>query len=187
MSDRNRPTAAQLARHEMVYGPAGGPPSRIPPFEFNQVADRIYAGRCPLTAVDSLRMLDVGVNNLVDVRENLEWAPPDRFGEEAIRFLEHNLVNRIAIPIPDTMAPPPHIIRILVEAIEDVMSRPHNTLYVCCRAGQERSATVLTAWHAWHYGVSYEEALAELQRGRPKLRPLPHQAEAVRNWLEFGG
>lgn len=102
-------------------------------------------------------------------------------------MLEHNLVNRIAIPIADTQAPPPHIIRVLVEAIDDVMSRPQNILYVCCRAGQERTATVLTAWYAHHHGVSYEEALAVLRKGRPKLMPLPHQADAVRDWLEFGG
>ncbi|MCA9316924.1 MAG: dual specificity protein phosphatase family protein [Planctomycetes bacterium] len=56
------------------------------------------------------------------------------------------------------------------------------TLYVHCRAGRERTGTVLAAWMARRGGISYDDAMKRL-RSLGDFRPLPGQEQAVRTWL----
>jgi protein tyrosine phosphatase (PTP) superfamily phosphohydrolase (DUF442 family) len=56
------------------------------------------------------------------------------------------------------------------------------TLYVHCRGGRERSATVCTAILSRRHGVSVEEALRLAQAANPVFRPLPGQLEGLLAW-----
>jgi protein-tyrosine phosphatase len=57
-----------------------------------------------------------------------------------------------------------------------------NTLYVHCRGGRERSATVATAVIAHAEQVSVDRALERAVERRPVFKPLPWQMTALRSW-----
>lgn len=155
----------------------------LPPFEYNLVADRLYAGRNPLTAADVDEILSQGVTHLLDLREHWEWTPP-RFGAEAVARLGD---RRRSIPVTDMGEPSPEALRAASQLLNETLADPHARVYVCCRAGKERTGAVLIAWWATRNRIGYDEALAQLRRGRPSLHPLPNQEGAVRRWLATVG
>lgn len=55
-------------------------------------------------------------------------------------------------------------------------------VYLHCRAGWQRSATVAAAALALHLGIDPEEALAQIKRRKPSSDPLPHQVRDLRTW-----
>jgi protein-tyrosine phosphatase len=170
-----------LQRHRTVYGSAN-----LPAFNYSTVGEHLMAGRNPLTAHDIGVLRSLGVTHLLDLREAHEWATP-RFGLEALQDAERIGLQREHLPIVDMGAPTQEELSRAVEHIEGVLSQPGATAYVHCRAGMERTAAVLIAFHARKHGQSYEEALREMRRGRAILQPLPHQERAVRQWLREQG
>jgi len=57
-----------------------------------------------------------------------------------------------------------------------------HVVYVHCRAGWQRSATVATAIVALRDGVTLDEALARIRRRRPQAQPLAHQLADLDRW-----
>jgi protein-tyrosine phosphatase len=60
------------------------------------------------------------------------------------------------------------------------------TLYVHCRGGRERSATVCTAILSRIAGVDVSEALRRAQAANPVFRPLPGQLLGLEAWWRRG-
>jgi protein-tyrosine phosphatase len=160
--------------------------SDLPEFEYNQVADRLYAGRNPITAADVDTLAALGVNHYLDLREAKEYAAP-RLGQEALAAMSDRGIIRTQIPITDTRPPSTEDFEKAVECLERALSNPGSIVYVSCRAGRERTAAILVAYQAIHSGRGYEKALEALQRGRPSLRPLWGQEQAVRRFLSSRG
>jgi protein tyrosine phosphatase (PTP) superfamily phosphohydrolase (DUF442 family) len=166
-----------LRNHAEIYATPG-----LPPFQYDRVAPRVWAGRNPLTALDVQALRREGITHILDLRQPEEWAPP-RFGEEALLEIERLGLVRRHLPITDMGAPLSSDLDEAVSFLEAVLAEPRTGVYVHCRAGMERTAAVLVAWWVKRHGCSYEAALAALREGRPILRPLPVQEAAVRNWL----
>lgn len=168
----------RLQQHHEFYSTAN-----LPPFQYDRVAPRLWAGRNPLTAIDIENLQAAGVTHILDLREPHEWAPP-RYGVQALHEIEQAGLTRLHLPITDMGAPTPVELQKAVEFIDGVMAEPKTGLYVHCRAGMERTAAILIAWWARKHKTTYEAALAALREGRPILKPLPSQEAAVRRWLE---
>jgi protein-tyrosine phosphatase len=56
------------------------------------------------------------------------------------------------------------------------------TLYVHCRGGRERSATVCAAILSRQTGADVEAALRSAQAANPIFRPLPGQVQGLHAW-----
>ncbi len=168
-------------RHHAVYSSG-----QVPEFDYSSVGEHLMAGRNPLSARDIHISKGLGVTHLLDLREVGEWAAP-RFGLEALREAQSAGLKREHLPIVDMGAPTQDDLTRAVASIEEALSEPGAIVYVHCRAGMERTAAVLIAFHAGKHGRSYEQALQELRRGRGILRPLPNQERAVRLWLANNG
>jgi protein-tyrosine phosphatase len=142
----------------------------------------MFAGRNPLTSYDVDVLAAQGITHILDLRHPVEWEPP-RFGAEAVADIERRGLHRLNVPIRDvsepTMADLDTACQFLEEALEDSNSR----VYVHCRAGVERTAAILVAYYARHYGVSYEDALSRLCEGRDCLCPTWEQRDVVLRWL----
>jgi predicted protein tyrosine phosphatase len=169
--------ALRLQEHHDLYAT----PS-LPPFQYDRVAPRLWAGRNPLTAIDIEQLQSYGVTHFLDLRETHEWAPP-RFGQAALAEIERVGLTRLHLPITDMGAPLMADLQAAVQFIDRVLGGSKTGLYVHCRAGMERTAAILIAWWARKHQTSYETALAALREGRPILKPLPAQEAAVRRWL----
>jgi protein-tyrosine phosphatase len=55
-------------------------------------------------------------------------------------------------------------------------------VYVHCRGGRERSATVATALLAREQQLSIDQAMALARAGRPVFSPLPWQMAGLQAW-----
>jgi protein-tyrosine phosphatase len=169
--------ALRLQQHHELYATAN-----LPPFQYDRVAPRLWAGRNPLTAIDIEQLQGHGVTHILDLREPHEWAPP-RFGQAALNEIEAAGLTRLHLPITDMGAPTQDDLNRAVQFIDEVLAEGRTGLYVHCRAGMERTAAILIAWWARKHKTTYEAALAALREGRPILKPLPPQEAAVRQWL----
>jgi hypothetical protein len=154
----------------------------IKPFEFDWIAPRLIAGRNPLMAKDVDALASLGVTDYLDIREVHEYGKP-WLGAEAITALMDTGIARKHLPFTDMGAPSHTNLLAAVTYLEATLADPKRCVYLSCRAGMERTATVLIAFHARRRSVGYDAALKALRQQRPILRPLPDQERAVRAFL----
>jgi len=154
----------------------------IPRFECDWITDRVKAGPNPLTADDVRSLVDDGITHVLDLREPGEWSPP-QVGQGALDEMTARGIVRLHLPIEDTGAPTLEGLDAAVAFIDNALADPTARVYVHCRAGMERTACVLVAWHARAHGVDYRKALKTLRKARPILSPLPEQEDVTREWI----
>ncbi|HSM50616.1 MAG TPA: dual specificity protein phosphatase family protein [Thermoanaerobaculia bacterium] len=176
MSDTGPSSAA--ARHATIYSKPG-----LPAFEHWQVAPRLRAGRNPLSELDLRQLAALGVTHVLDLREEAEWAAPGNWGEDAVIAIPRLGLGRLHLPVRDGGAPAVETLAAAVEWIEEVLATPGTAVYVHCRAGLERTASVLVAWRARRDGSTLEEALGALGEAGYPGAPLRNQKGAVRAFL----
>ena len=163
-------------RHLLVYEKSG-----LPAFEIHEAYPGIFCGRNPLTASDVDRLRETGVVEVLDLREDSEWDTQTRYGREAIAAMHWSSMERKSVPIVDTQA----LTAAQLDRTWEILSAADGdrALYLHCRAGIERTGSVLGAFVARREGISLGQALEKLQDAGSKLRPLPDQIAAVRQWL----
>jgi ADP-ribosyl-[dinitrogen reductase] hydrolase len=167
-----------LREHLAVYATPG-----LPSFEYSQINEQLYAGRNPLTAWDVKQLAALGITHILDLREPREWKAVDRLGKDAVEVIARNGMVRANLVVQDMGAPNDKTIGAACQFIDGALRQKATKVYIHCRAGMERTAAILIAYHARQHGASYEEALQTLRRARPILRPLPDQESAIRKWL----
>ncbi|RYX81797.1 hypothetical protein EON83_22320 [bacterium] len=166
-----------LREHKRAYSKPG-----LPPFLFDWLDSQMAAGRNPLTTYDALQLQAAGITHVLDLRESHEWSPP-HYGSEAVETFEKLGITRLHQPIVDTYEPTNGDFDAIALWLEKALSDPKNKVYVHCRAGMERTASILCAIFARQHGTSFEEALTILRRKRPIFAPLPGQIRAAKAWL----
>lgn len=157
-------------------------PFGIKPFEYDHLTTQVLAGRNPLVRADVERLLAEGVTHLLDLREPHEWMPPN-IGNEAVEFQHVCGLQRKHLPIPDFSAPDNEDFAEASAFLSETLRDPNAQVYIHCRAGMERTPTILVAYFAVEWKASCRETLTRLQQARPKFQPLPHQWDAVEAWL----
>ena len=85
-------------------------------------------------------------------------------------------------PIPD-LGPAPGLdwLRSQVKFIDD-QRKAGRPVYVHCRAGVNRSPTVVVAYLMWRDGLTRDEALAIVRRKRPRVGPFPAYMGYLSEW-----
>lgn len=167
-----------LRYHHLAYHVRG-----LKPFEYSQVEERIYAGRAPLSGRDVEQLKQLGVTDVVDLREPGEWNAQGRMGDQALQAAEILGIQRTWLPVADLGAPEPSVLHSARELVRALRADKSRTLYIHCRAGIERTATVLAAATASLDGVGFTAALERLREGRPTFNPLPNQRSGAKRWL----
>lgn len=109
------------------------------------------AGRNPLTALDAQWLLDRGVTDVLDLREQWEWAP-SRFGQEALDELEGRVVRR-HIPVVDMGPPTPRSSMRPSPSWRRACGSP--AVSCTCTAGPARSARRPSWWPSTAGGTAW--------------------------------
>ena len=141
---------------------------------YHRLGDSLLAGAMPFRAdhVDALHA--EGVTAVVNLCQEREYWDGERelvLGAYSARGItEHHL------PVIDGSTVPPEI---LDQAVEIARA---NTVYVHCRGGRERSATVAIAVISVLEELPISEAVDEAQRRRPIFAPLPWQVTGLHSW-----
>ncbi len=166
------------ARHAAIYS---GP---IPDFDLWPAGPRLLAGRNPLSERDVSDLAERGVTHVLDLREAREWDGPGREGRDAVEALARRGIARESVPIGDFQAPTAADLTRAADWLDRAYETPGATLYVHCRAGVQRTATVLAAWTARRHGISYSEAERRLAAAGYPGAAMPHQRAAAEAWLD---
>lgn len=180
MSEENGDRRSRVevdARHAPIYAGA------IPDFDLWPAGERLLAGRNPLSERDVLDLVARGVTHVLDLREASEWSGVDREGRDAVEALARHGLERGSVPIGDFQAPAAADLTVAADWLDRAYDRPGATLYVHCRAGLQRTATVLAAWTARREGISYVEAERRLAAAGYPGGAMPHQRAAAEAWL----
>jgi len=184
--ERIESTANALAelRHQLIYAT---PVLLHKPFKFDEVADRLFAGRNPLTMQDIESLVARGVTHILSLYEGWEWERSDRFGREAVATIERMGLQRVLRPITDGGAPTETDFDTAWECLNSWFDQPNTSVYVHCRAGHERTGAILIACYARKHGVHRYKAKELLRQARPKIKLLPEQRAATIAWLSKHG
>jgi atypical dual specificity phosphatase len=141
---------------------------------YSRLNDSLLAGPMPHTEEHVQSLRDEGVVVVVNLCEEREYWDGER--ETVTSAYEAAGIRELHLPVKDGSTVPPGVIDAAVEGMQ------HGVVYVHCRGGRERSATVATALLAAREGVPIERALELAQSGRPVFKPLPWQLEGLHAW-----
>ena len=115
-----------------------------------------------------------GVTAVINLCEDAEYWHGEhdlvRAGYARAGIAEHRLTVRDGSTVPGA---------VLDRAVELAAA---GTLYVHCRGGRERSATVCAAILSRQTGADVDAALHAAQAANPIFRPLPGQVQGLRAW-----
>ena len=135
----------------------------------------VILGAMPLKSdVPKLAQLQVrGVINMCQ-----EYAgPTDAY--------EHYKIEQLWLPTIDFNPPSLESVRLGVEFLQQKTSQGH-TVYVHCKAGRARSATIVICWLVKHRGMSLQQAQSHLLKCRPHVNPHLVRRPVVRQFLGLG-
>jgi atypical dual specificity phosphatase len=123
--------------------------------------------------IDALRA--EGVTAVINLCEDREYWD----GERAVvaGACERAGITEYRLPVIDGSTVPAAVLEEAVEVAGE------GVVYVHCRGGRERSATVAIALLAASDDSSVEAAQARAIAIRPAFKPLPWQVDGVRSWL----
>lgn len=165
-------------RHEAIYAD-----HVVPEFRFWQVGERLWAGRNPLSEQDLRELAERSVTHVLDLREEAEWNGPGRFGGEAVASAAALGIERLSVPIGDYSAPGDTAFTRAAAWLDARYAEPGSVVFAHCRAGLQRTPTILGAWLARREGIGFGEAVERLRRDGYPGRPLPEQRVAAERWL----
>jgi len=138
---------------------------------WDRVDNHVIRGALPLKA-DVARLAAEGVRAVVNTCEEY----PGPVAEYAAAGIE-----QLRVPTTDFHPPSFESVRQAVEFIQRHVTRGQ-TVYVHCKAGRARSATVVLCWLVAHRGMTPDEAQAHLLARRPHVMRHLTQRTVVREW-----
>jgi atypical dual specificity phosphatase len=115
-----------------------------------------------------------GVTAVVNLCQEREYWDGER-ELIASAYLEHGIVEH-HLPVIDGSTVPADVLDAAVRLADQ------HVVYVHCRGGRERSATVATALIARIEGLSIDRALELAKERRPIFAPLAWQVNGLRAW-----
>jgi protein-tyrosine phosphatase len=148
-------------------------------FGYAEVADDLLIGAYPQDAGDVAALRAAGVTRVLNLVQDVEY---DAGGRDACALaLAEAGIEEQRIEIVDYG-------NLLPEHIEQATRRALEWLdggervYVHCRAGMQRSATVAAALVMLRDGLELPAALESVRARKPSANPLSHQRQDLARW-----
>ncbi len=141
---------------------------------YNRLGDRLLAGAMPFRAEHVEVLASEGVNAVVNLCEDREYWRDER--ELVLAAYAQAGIVEHQFPVIDGSTVPAAVLGEAVSVAREA------TVYVHCRGGRERSATVSAAIISATEGLSVERALERARERRPIFRPLPWQIHGLEAW-----
>ncbi|SMP53977.1 atypical dual specificity phosphatase [Neorhodopirellula lusitana] len=136
------------------------------------IDDHVIVGARPF-ARDVAGLKAAGVGAVVNTCE--EYAGP------VVEYGEHGIVQ-LHIPTTDFTAPSLADVETAVQFVQEHVERGE-VVYIHCKAGRARSATVALCWLVAHRGMSADEAQALLLAKRPHIHPRLPARQVVQDFV----
>ena len=144
-----------------------------------EVADGLVSGSLPADAQDVAALARDGVTCVLNLCEDIEYEDGGRAAVEAA--LRDAGIRERRVELVDYGGLMPGAIELAATSVAAWLDEGER-VYVHCRAGWQRSATVAAAALALRDGIEPDAALAQIKRRKPSSEPLPHQLQDLRRW-----
>jgi atypical dual specificity phosphatase len=150
-------------------------------YGFGDVHDGLIVGAVPLDASDVRLIATLGVTRVLNLVQDTEYPPEAR--EEVTRALAQEGIIEERRSSEDFGSLSPRLLGDATQLVNAWLDQGE-LVYLHCRAGWQRSATVAGAVLATRLGVEPDEALRQIQARKPTARPLPHQRDDLLAWWD---
>lgn len=144
-----------------------------------EAADGLVTGSYPCDAQDVAALAADGVSCVLNLCEDREYEDGAR--EAVAAALQDAGIRERRVELVDQGGLMPGAIELAATSVAAWLDDGER-VYLHCRAGWQRSATVAAAAVALRDGIEPDEALARIKRRRPSADPLPHQLRDLRRW-----
>jgi atypical dual specificity phosphatase len=150
-------------------------------FGFAEVADDLLIGAYPQDAGDVAALREAGVTRVLNLVQDLEY---ERGGRDAcVLALADAGIAEQRIEIVDYGNLRPDHIELATQTALGWLDEGER-VYVHCRAGMQRSATVAAAVVMLRDDVALPDALESIRARKPSAQPLAHQRQDLARWWE---
>ena len=148
-------------------------------FGYAEVADDLLIGAYPQDAGDVARLRAAGVTRVLNLVQDLEYDPGGR--DACVAALAEAGIEEHRVEIVDYgNLLPGHIERATRIGLDWLAQ--DERVYVHCRAGMQRSATIAAAILMLRDGLDAAAALDHIRARKPSARPLSHQRKDLLRW-----
>ncbi len=154
-------------------------------FGFAEVGDDLLMGAYPQDADDVAALAEAGVTAVFNLVQDVEYEQAG--GRDACAAaLAQAGIGEQRVEVVDYGNLLPEHIELAVATVLAWLEEGER-VYVHCRAGMQRSATVAAAIVALHEDVEPLEALKRVRERNPRANPLSHQRQDLLRWWEQRG
>jgi protein-tyrosine phosphatase len=148
-------------------------------YGYAEVADDLLIGAYPQDGDDVAALHAAGVTRVLNLVQDVEY---DRGGRNAcVAALAGAGIAEHRVQIVDYGNLPPGHIELAAGIGLDWLTEGER-VYVHCRAGMQRSATVAAAIVMLRDGLDAPAALEHIRARKPSARPLSHQRQDLLRW-----
>lgn len=144
-----------------------------------RIAEQLSLGAYPTDAADVQVLSEAGITHVVNLCEDCEYGPGAR--DAVTAALELAGIGEDRVAVVDYGGLLPGQIERAVRFVCDALDAGEH-VYLHCRAGWQRSATVACAVIAARDAVAPDVALAAVKTRKPSAEPLHHQLQDLWNW-----
>lgn len=150
-------------------------------FGFAEVGDGLVMGAYPQDSDDVAALVAAGVTRVFNLVQDLEYDPGAR--DACSAALAEAGIEEQRVELVDFGSLTPEQIETSAQAVLAWLQQGER-VYVHCRAGWQRSATVVAALVSLREGVQPHEALEILRARKPTANPLAHQRADLFDWWD---
>jgi protein-tyrosine phosphatase len=150
-------------------------------FGFAEVADDLLIGAYPQDAGDVAALRDAGVTRVLNLVQDSEYEAGGR--EACALALADAGIDEERIEVVDYGNLLPGHLEVATRSALAWLDAGER-VYVHCRAGMQRSATVAAALVMLRDGLPMADALESIRARKPSAQPLAHQRRDLARWWE---
>jgi protein-tyrosine phosphatase len=151
-------------------------------YGFAEVADDLLIGAYPQDAGDVAALRDAGVTRVLNLVQDSEY---DAGGRDACALaLAEAGIDEERIEVVDYGNLLPGHLQLATRRALAWLDAGER-VYVHCRAGMQRSATVAAAVVMMRDGLAMTDALESIRARKPSAQPLAHQRRDLARWWEL--
>jgi protein-tyrosine phosphatase len=150
-------------------------------FGFAEVADDLLIGAYPQDGGDVAALREAGVTRVLNLVQDLEYEAGGR--DACVLALAGAGIEEHRIELIDYGNLLPGDIELATRTALRWLDEGER-VYVHCRAGMQRSATVAAALVMLRDGLALPDALESIRARKPSANPLSHQRQDLVRWWD---
>ena len=148
---------------------------------WNRIDERVVLGALPFRGDHAKQLIaEEKIGGVVSMNEDYELRyfsnQTSEWNELGVEFLQLATVDIFEAPSADKLKQGVDFITRITQ------ERPESSIYVHCKAGRTRSATLVGCYLIEKYGMTPEQAVDLMKQKRPHILLGPKQWTAIRNY-----